>query len=36
MSEMSRRDFLDGFALAIAAGLTPAMLTASSKLWATT
>src|SRR5258705_7289464 len=25
MSEMSRRDFLDGFALAIAAGLTPAM-----------
>jgi spermidine dehydrogenase len=25
MSEISRRDFLDGFALAIAAGLTPAM-----------
>src|SRR3954452_18191345 len=25
MSEMSRRDFLDGIALAIAAGLTPAM-----------
>src|SRR3989442_12602435 len=29
MSEMSRRDFLDGFALAIAAGLTPAMQVAA-------
>src|SRR5437016_14314639 len=29
MSEISRRDFLDGFALAIAAGLTPAMQVAA-------
>jgi spermidine dehydrogenase len=29
MSEMSRRDFLDGLALAIAAGLTPAMQVAA-------
>jgi len=29
MSEMSRRDFLDGFALAIAAGLTPVMQVAA-------